>query len=177
MMLAPSVIGPGDGLLNREVVAASVRAADLVGEDAGIGRDADDALRFGWAPRRVVHGSGDGSGDVRAVTVIVHRVAVAEDEVVAARVVGCQVRVRVIDAGVDHRHRDVGAALQDVPGLRRIDVRVGRAGIQTQLAAKRPRDAVERLPGVVESPLFVEVVVTRYDRRPHRERWASVVGG
>ncbi len=70
--------GSGDGLLNGEVVAASVRAADLVGEDAGIGRYADDAFRCGRIPGRIVQGRGNGSCDVRAVAVIVHRVAVAE---------------------------------------------------------------------------------------------------
>ena len=90
---------------------------------------------------------------------IVHRVAVAKDEVVAAGVIHRQVRVGVIDAGVDYGHRDVAAAPGDRPSFRGVDIGVWRAAVEAQLAAN-PGYAVERLASVVEPPLFVEVVVT-----------------
>ena len=90
-------------------------------------------------------------GHVGAVTVVVHRVAVEEHEVVAAGVVRRQVGVGVVDARVDHRHGDAGAALEDRPGFGRVDVGVRSAAVEAQLAAERPRDAVERLTGVVSA--------------------------
>ena len=121
---------PGDGLLNGEIVAGPVGTTDLVGEDASVWRHANDAFRPLPACRSGCSmAGGDRSRDVSAVAVIVHRVAVAKDEVVAAGVVRRQVRVRVVDAGVDHRHRDVGAAPGDRPGFRGIDVGVWRAAV------------------------------------------------
>ena len=80
----------------------------------------------------------DGAGHVRAVVVIVHRIAIIVDEIVAVDVVdepvtvvvdtvsgdlagvgpnvGRQIGVSVVDAGVDHRHHNTAASSGDVPG-------------------------------------------------------------
>ncbi len=157
--------------MNGEVVARTVRTTNFVGPNASVRRHTDDAFRFCRAAGEVVQGRGDDAGHVGAVAVIVHRIAVGKHEVVAAGIVRCQVWVGVVDAGIDHRHRDGGAALGDRPGLRSIDVGVGGAAVEAQLTAEGPGDAVERLTGVVETPLFVEVVIAGDDFR------ASAVGG
>ena len=68
----------------------------------------------------------------------------------------------VVHAGVDDRHRDRGTALEDRPGFRRVDVGVRGGGVQAELAAEGPGEAVERLAGIVESPLLTEVVIARH---------------
>ncbi len=60
-----------------------------------------------------------------AVAVIVISVVVAVERI--AKHVGGEVRVIVIDAGIDDGDDDVAAASGDVPGAWPIDVRVGRA--------------------------------------------------
>ena len=101
------------------VEPAAVGVQELEGHDLDVPVDAGDADAV------VAHGA-DGAGDVRAVAVVVHRVAVVVDEVVAVDVVdvavavvvdavagdlarvgpdvGGQVGVGVVDAGVDHGH-------------------------------------------------------------------------
>src|SRR5207248_2949489 len=95
----------------------------------------------------VVPGSADRAGDVRPVSVVVHRVVVVVREVPAAPVVDvavvvvvdavgaataavlarvdpdlrAQVGMRPVDSGVDHRHGHAGAAGRDVPRLRSVD--------------------------------------------------------
>ena len=99
-------------------------------------RHAGDPFRFGRVAGEVVEGGGNCSGHVGAVTVIVHRVAVEKHEVVAAGVVRRQVRVGIVDARVDHRHSDGGAACGDCPRLGRVDVGIGSAAVEAQFAAK-----------------------------------------
>ena len=125
--------GSRDGLLNREIVAGSVRAADLVGADARVWRHAGDPFRFGRVAGEVVEGGGNCSGHMRAVTVIVHRVAVEKHEVVAAGVVRRDVRMRIVDARVDHRYRDGGAASGDCPRLGRVYIGIGSAAVKAEL--------------------------------------------
>ena len=146
--------GVGDG-------AAAVGVEELQGHDLHVPVDA------GHADAVVAHGA-DGAGHVRAVAVVVHRVAVVVDEVVAVDVVdeavavvvdavagdlagvgpdvGGQVGVGVIDAGVDDGDDDAAAAGGDVPGFRGVDVGVGRAA---------------GLAGVVQAPEGTELRVVR----------------
>ena len=162
MTLAPSVDRSRDRLLNREVVAGAVRATDLVGQECARGapRRPHLPLRPGL-PVRLSMAAAIVPGDVRPVAVVVHRVAVEDDEVVAADVVGRQVGVGVVDAGVDHRHGDRRNCREDRPRFGRVDVGVRRAVVEAELAAE-PGEAEEPLPGVVQGPLLVEVVVARY---------------
>src|SRR5262249_31070117 len=107
----------------------------------------------------VVPDGPDGPGDVGAVVVVVHRVAVVGHEVVPVDVVdetvavvvlavpgdltrvgpdvGGEVRVGVVDAGVEDGDQGAGRPGRLVPGFRRVDVRVRGAA---------------RLAGVVEAP-------------------------
>ena len=106
----------------------------------------------------VVPHAADRARHVRAVVVVVHRVAVVVCEVVPVHVVheavvvivhavagnlarigpdvGGQIGMGVVDAGVDHGYDGRTAARRDIPRLRRVDVGVGRAS---------------RLPDVVEA--------------------------
>ncbi len=110
---------------------------------------------------------------MRAVTKVVHRVAVGIGKVVAVDVVdvavgvvvsvvardftrvgphvGCEVRVGVVDAAVDDRNDDRGTARLAVPRFWRIDVGV---------------DGTTGLTGVVHAPELVEQRVVRYGDRP-----------
>jgi hypothetical protein len=76
------------------VVALAVRAEDLVRVQARARRYAHDAGR-----RRVALG-GERAGNVRAMTLVVHRIGVVVEEVPAAGVHAVQVGMRVVDAGV-----------------------------------------------------------------------------
>ncbi len=146
---APTVVGDhrpvGDRVVDRldgrAEVAAAARIEELERHDLGLPVDADHA-------RCVVPDRGDGSRNVGAVVVVVHRVAVAIVEVVAVDVVdvtvaivvetvarhlaridphvGRQVLMEIVDARVDHGHQGVGAPGRDVPRLGRIDVGIGR---------------------------------------------------
>src|SRR5207247_3080296 len=69
-----------------------------------------------------------------------------------------EVRVRPVDARIDHRDGHTGASGRDVPGLRRVDVRVRRAG--------KP---VDRLPGVVQAPRVRVGRIVRDRLRVHNE--------
>ena len=111
---------------------------------------------------------------VRAVTIAVHRIAVAVGEVVAVDIVHIavgivvnavagdlarvgpdvvhQIGVRVVDPGVDYADEDVGAGL-DIPRFRRIDIGIGGSAA---------------LAGVVEPPEVGKVGVVgdcRIDRK------------
>ena len=111
----------------------------------------------------VVAGAGDGPGNVSAVAVVVHRVAVVVDEVVSVDVVdepvavvvdsvsgnlagvgpdvGGQIDVIVVHARVDHSDHDVAASGGDVPGFCRVDVGVGRtAGLTRVVHPPERRD-------------------------------------
>ena len=101
---------------------------------------------------------------MRAVAVIVHRIAVRRDVVDAARVVGCEIRMRVVDAGIDHRHRDRVAG-RNCPRFRRVDVGVRRTHVETEIRDLRDH-AVEQLSGVVERPLLLEPMVAGDRLRP-----------
>ena len=62
-----------------------------------------------------------------------------------------------VDAIVDHGHHDVGPARLQPDGLEAVDVDVGDSGLLV--------DPVDRLTGVVQAPLLVEVVLPgRVDR-------------
>src|SRR6185295_661200 len=61
-------------LLNGKVAAVPVGVAHLVGAYSSERGDADDAFVLGGIARRVAHRGGNGSRDVRAVPVIVHRI-------------------------------------------------------------------------------------------------------
>jgi len=92
----------------------------------------------------------DGAAHMGAVAVVVHRIAVAGDSVgpadeidagrIAPHLVG-QILVRVADAGVNHRHDDVGGAGGDVPCGHRTDVRARHAVALTEVV-KRPKRTV-----------------------------------
>src|SRR5262249_38854679 len=116
----------------------------------------------------VVADGPDRPGDVGAVAVVVHRVRVIVGEVVPVDVVAVavavvvdaiardlarvgpdvrgQVRVVVVDAGVNHGDDGVAGAGAGVPGLRGVDVGVGDAAVGA---------------GVVEPPEVVEARVVR----------------
>ena len=125
---------------------------------------------------------------MRAVVVVVHRVAVVVRKVVSVNVVheavavvidavagnlarigpdvGGQVGMAVVDAGVDHAHNDRAAARRDIPSLWGVDVGIDRA---------------PRLPDVVESVELRERWIIGCRRDPRRavaaERGDSHVGG
>ena len=123
----------------------------------------------------VVAPSGDCARHVRAVGIAIHRVAVAVGEVVAVDVVDVavaivvdsvagdftrvgpdvlhQVRMRVVDAGIDNADDNIAAGL-DVPGLGGVDIRIGSAA---------------RLARVAEAPELAEVGVVG-NRGSDRER-------
>jgi len=79
----------------------AVHAAHLVAEEPHVGRHAHDPFLFGRIAGQVVHRGCDGAGDVGAVTMIVHRIAVAGVEVEAPDVVAGEIGVSVVDAGID----------------------------------------------------------------------------
>src|SRR5262249_36880628 len=132
------------------------------------GHDLDVPVDTGGAHGVVPHHA-DGAGDMGAVPVVVHRVAVPVDEVVAVVVVneaiavvvgvvagdlprvmphvGGQVRVRVVHPGVEDGDDDAAAPGGDVPGLVGVDVGVGRAG---------------GLPSVEEAPVARQGGVVRH---------------
>ena len=153
-----------DGLLNREIVAGSVRAADLVGADARVWRHAGNPFGFGRVAGEVVEGGGNCSGHMGAVAVIVHRVAVEKHEVIAAGVVRRDVRMRIVDARVDHRYRDGGAASGDCPRLGRVYIGIGSAAVKAEFPKDKGK-TVELLTSVVKSPLVLEMEVTRHNFR------------
>ena len=124
----------------------------------GHARDADAIVAYG----------ADGAGDVRPVTVVIHRVGVVVDEVPAVDVINIAVavvinrvsrdlaRVRphvcskvgmgVVDARVYDADDDRAAARADIPRLGGVDIRVDRAS---------------GLPGIVHSPQTAEVRIIR----------------
>ena len=132
---------PYCGPLHRGVVDR----ADGVGRVAAAGRidelqrhDGHVPIHAGHALAVVAHRADD-AGDVGAVAVVVHRVAVVGDEVIAVYVagkavaagvrigpdIGGQVGIGVIDARIDDGDDDVAAAGAYVPGGRQIDVGCG----------------------------------------------------
>ena len=149
--------------------ARTLRIQELDRHDPHVPVHAGDA-------EAVVARRADRAGDVRAVAVVVHRVVVAVHEVPAAPVVdvavvvvvdavaaaaaavlarvdpdlGAEVRMRPVDARVDHRHGHAGAARRHVPGLRRVDVGI-----------RGPREALDRLAGVVQPPEVPEGRIVR----------------
>ncbi len=140
--LGDRVVDGADGVLEG---AAAAGVEELEGHDL------DLPVHAGHADA-VVAGRADGAGAVRAVVVVVHRIAAAGDRVEAVHVVddavavvvhavardlgrvdphvGGQILVRVVHAGVDHADDDVGAADAVVPRLDGVDVSVrGAAGL------------------------------------------------
>ena len=94
----------------------------------------------------VVAHRADDAGDVGAVAIVVHRVAVVGDEIVAVYVaaksrpagvgirpdIGGQVGIGVVNARIDHRDDDVVAAGADAPcAAGRIDVGCGPIAANT----------------------------------------------
>ena len=153
-----------DRLRDREVVAAAVWRADLVGQNHRVGRHADHSFIGGGIAGRVVHRGGNGPRDVRAVAVIVHRIAVVVHEVPPADELRCEIGMGVVDAGVNDGDGNVGA-LRHRPGFGRVDVGIRCSDVEAQELAIDPGEAKEHLPGVVQRPLFAEVVVARHHRR------------
>jgi hypothetical protein len=164
---APAVVGD----LGAHVGRVEDGVDRIRGEAVAIGGDELERHDPG-APSHAHHAAAvvahrtDGAGHVRAVAVVVHRVAVAVGEVVAVHIIDVavavvvntiagdlarvrpdvrgEVGVRVVDTRVDHRDDHVGGLGDGVPGLGGIDVGiVAPAG----------------LPGVVQAPeAGVEVV-------------------
>ena len=119
-----------------ECAARSVVAKELERHQLGTPVHAYHALA-------VVAGCGDCPGDMGAVRVHVHRIAVIVGEVVSVDIVDVsvavvinvvagdlsrvgpdvrdQIGVRVVDTGVDYTHHDAATGL-DVPGFNRIDI-------------------------------------------------------
>ena len=155
------VFDGGDGVGG---VAAAAVIEKFERHDAHLPADA------GHADAVVALGA-DGAGAMRAVVMVVHRIAIKIREVVAVEVVHeavvvivdavardfagvdpdvvGQVGMGVIHAGVDDGDDHIAAAGVEIPGGGRINVRVGRAA---------------GLPGVVHSPEFAEAgIVGRGD--------------
>ncbi len=142
--------------------------------------------------RAVVAHSADDTGDVRPVAVGIHRVVVVVDKIVAVlRIrrsavphVGGEVFVRVVGAGIEHRHHDAAAVGDVAPGgldihvvaRRAGDGRIGAAGDGLSCVLERPRLAVLAVVGrrrgaieVVGLDVFdVRVITIGRERRLHR---------
>src|SRR5436853_1803347 len=151
--------------------APAGRIQELARQDRDIPVDPGD-------PDGVVADRADRAGNVRAVKVIVHRIARVGDRIDPVAVVhvpvvivvetvvvtlgwihpdvGGQVDVVVIHTGVEDCDHYIGAAGGDVPGRECADVR------------PRGRRAAQ-LPGVIEGPLMWEERIVRGGSGPHDE--------
>jgi hypothetical protein len=89
----------------------------------------------------------DRARDVRAVAVLVTRVAVVVHEVVTREHVRRQVGVVVGDAGIDNCDGDCAASRGEIPSLRPVDVGIARLTEAPELSVSR---VVRRESGVVD---------------------------
>ena len=165
---APTVVGHPDshhgGIVDRQDRvhgrAGAAVAEELEGHQLGIPVNAHDALA-------VIAARGDRARHMGAVGVAVVRIAVPVGEVVAVDIVDVavavviqavagnlaridphvidQVRMGVIDSGVDDAHHDIVAGL-NVPGLGRVDIGIGYTA---------------RLAGIIQPPETSETGVAR----------------
>ena len=146
-----------------------VRIERLDGHDLDVPIDTDHS-------QRVVADGANGARDVRPVIMIVHRISVVVDEVIAVDIVNesvpvvihswsavqflriaphvlRQILVGIIDPGIDDGHDRLATAGRDLPRLGRIDIHIRSS---------------TGLPGVVQSPEFVEarIIGDRRDLKP-----------
>ena len=167
---APTVVGEFGSVGHRVVhrVDGPGEVAAAIGPEELEGHDLDTPIDAGNADAVVAHRA-DGARDVGAVAVVVHRVSIVVEEIVAADVidvavaviilavagdlarvgpdVGLQVGVVVVDAGVYDGHHRLAGAGGFVPCLGSIDVGIeGAAG----------------LTGVVHAPQFGEAGIVGY---------------
>ena len=141
--------------------AAAATAEELQAHDRDLPVHANDA-------RAIVANAADGARDMGAVTVVVHRVAVVVDEIVAVDVVdkavavvvhavarnltrvlpgiGSKVAMGVVDAGVDDSDHDIPRTGGDIPRFECVDI-----GVVDPTS----------LSGVVQPPQATQVGVVR----------------
>ena len=134
--------------------------------------------------RAVVAHAADAARAVRAVVVVIHRVVVVVREIPAPRVIDVaisivveavrgdfagirphvrhQIRMRVVDARVDHADQHCTAARAQIPSLRRVDVRIRRATALPRIM-KPPQLAKTRV--IRQHAGVHEVIRLRHERQ------------
>ena len=150
--LRPVIGRPGDPRCERRVEPGAVGIEGLDRQDPAPPADPG-------AADPVATGRGDDPGHVRAVTVVVGRVAVAVDQVDAGQDAAGEIRVGGVDAGVDHGDDRSVRAGRCVPGRRGTDQR------QSPLI-RRPVERVVRFERGRGRPIDLDVADRRI--RPQR---------